>query len=176
MAKVKIKVFPSKVSPEQAWESIVQQAHKKKTALSLEFMRMEVLYYPYLHFCFSLDLSRFRGRKQIKVFCCISLVDGKEAIIKEIPSWEWVEAASEQVLPVKVSSEQALIKARTYILYPLFKKEKVFSPPLPVLELQELCYRPLYLFTARSSSSARFGLLVDALTNRYQTLDFAGCH
>ncbi|HHX87144.1 MAG TPA: hypothetical protein GX693_03070 [Firmicutes bacterium] len=139
--------------------------------MKLELLEVEILYYPYLHFCFSLALPRFRRTKQLKVFCCISLVDGKEAIIKEIPSWEWVEVAAEQVLPVKVSSKQALSKARTYILYPLIKKEKVFNPPLPVLDSQELCYRPLYLFFVRSSNCARFGLLVDALTNRYQTLD-----
>ncbi len=171
MEKLKIKAFPKKIMQEEAWGTVMHRINKKPD-LKLELLGVEILYYPYLHFGFSLALPRFRRTKQIKVFCCISLVDGEEAIIKEIPPWEWVEAASQQVLPVKISSEQALNKARTYILYPLFKKEKVFNPPLPVLDSQELCYRPLYLFSVRSSTSARFGVLVDALTNRYQTLDF----
>lgn len=152
-------------------------AQARRQAPGLVTGEYEILYYPYLHFEFRVETRVFGRTSRGTAFCLVSLVDGREGLTTAIPPWRQVTVAATQVLPERVTADEARRRARSYILYPVLKKNRTLQVPVVTVVREERVFRPFYLVSCRRAREdgrclpVPFALLVDGLSGRFQLVE-----
>lgn len=140
----------------------------KKVDSNVNVEEIKLIYYPYLLLEFDHITKTFFGKKVICAFCFIEMINGVEGMGTPTPTEE-IDVPKEKILKIRFNREDAIKKARSYILQAVMIKKRTLVMPEIILKKEELVYKPFWLLECFKKT--KFHLILDGLSGGFQVVN-----
>lgn len=135
-----------------------------------EVIKSYKIFYPYMQIVAEIEARMLFEVDKNKTICLIDLLNGSETIVDFEPEICSQHVLYSEIIPRKITQEEALRKGEGYLNFMSSYKKKVLTVPrIDIKSVQEL-YKAYWIVECVWKENSIFSLLVDSVTGQYHSI------
>lgn len=128
------------------------------------------VYYPYYWVFFEYVVKTFLGKRRIKAYCLVDLLENQASTADHFETCE-IEEEEENILTPCTDPESALKTAETYLVHSAIHQMKSLLFPRAEVKNRVFLHKPFWIVRCDNLKGERFRVIVDGITGKFEILN-----